>query len=63
MVLGVRGVLPLKLAIGLAVALGGFGVPLLLYRSSWSWWLMIYFFFFPYRLPVNWEEPDSDEME
>ncbi len=63
LVLGVSGVLPMKLAIGLAIALGGFGVPLLLYRTSWSWWLMIYFFFFPYRLPANWAGPGSDEME
>lgn len=53
LVLGVRGVLPLKLAIVLAVVLGGFGIPLLLYRCSWSWWLMIYFFFFPHKLPAN----------
>jgi len=63
LVLGVRGVLPLNLAIGLAIVLGGFGIPLLLYRTSWSWWLMLYFFFFPYRLPANWAGPGSDEME
>lgn len=63
LVLGVRDVVPLKLAIGLAVALGGFGIPLLLYRASWSWWLMIYFFFFPYRLPANWTGPGGDEMD
>jgi uncharacterized protein (DUF983 family) len=63
LVLGVQGVLPLKLAIGLAVVLGGFGIPFLLYRASWSWWLMLYFFFFPYRLPANGAGPGSDEME
>lgn len=63
LLLGARGVLPLPLVIGLAVVLGGFGIPLLLYRSSWSWWLMLYFFFFPYRLPGNWAGPGSDEME
>ena len=63
LLLGVRDVLPVQLAIGLAVVLGGFGIPLLLYRSSWSWWLMIYFFFSPYRLPGNWAGPGSDETE
>jgi uncharacterized protein (DUF983 family) len=52
-VLGVREIIPLRLAIALAVLVGGVAVPLLLYRLSWSWWLMIYFFFFPHRLPEN----------
>lgn len=63
LVLGARDVIPINLAIGLAAGLGGFGIPFLLYRSSWSWWLMIYFFFFPYRLPGNGAGPGSDEME
>jgi uncharacterized protein (DUF983 family) len=52
-VLGVRGVVPLTLAIVLAVLIGGIGLPLLLYRPSWSWWLMLWFFFLPERLPAN----------
>jgi uncharacterized protein (DUF983 family) len=52
LLLGVRDVIPLGLAIGLAVV-GGLLIPLLLYRRSWSWWLMIYFFFFPDKLPAN----------
>lgn len=52
LVLGIRDVLPLKLAIALAVT-GGLVIPLLLYRRSWSCWLMLYFFFFPYKLPAN----------
>jgi uncharacterized protein (DUF983 family) len=52
-VLGVREILSLPVAIALAVILGGFAVPLLLYRLSWSWWLMVYYFFFPHRLPEN----------
>lgn len=52
LVLGVRDMVPLRLAIGLAIA-GGLLIPLLLYRRSWSWWLMFYFFFFPYKLPAN----------
>lgn len=63
LLLGVRGVLPLNVAVGLAVVLGGFGVPLLLYRPSWGWWLALYFFFLPYRLRGNWAGPGCDEME
>jgi uncharacterized protein (DUF983 family) len=28
-------------------------VPLLLYRLSWGWWLMLYYFFLPDNLPAN----------
>ncbi len=28
-------------------------VPVLLYRSTWSWWLMLYFCFLPQSLPAN----------
>jgi uncharacterized protein (DUF983 family) len=27
--------------------------PAILYRSAWSWWLMLYFFVTPERLPAN----------
>ena len=40
----------------LAIALAGFGAigfPALFYRSSRSWWLMQYYFFFPQHLPAN----------
>lgn len=39
-----------------AIVLGGLAallVPLLLYRTSWSWWLMCYFYFLPEKLPNN----------
>lgn len=52
LVLGVLDLIPLKWAIGLAIA-AGLAVPLLLYRRSWSGWLMLYFFVFPFRLPSN----------
>jgi uncharacterized protein (DUF983 family) len=29
------------------------GIPVLLYRSSRSWWLMNYYFFLPQHLPAN----------
>ncbi len=36
--------------------------PLLLYRLSWGWWLMLYFFFLPDNLPANLEgRPEDDE--
>jgi len=50
--LGSAAVVPWRVAWGIA-AIGCFLVPALLYRSSWSWWLMIYFFFLPQRLPAN----------
>src|SRR5882757_8661205 len=36
-----------------AAGLGAIGVPILFYRSSRSWWLMSYYFFFPHHLPAN----------
>ncbi len=37
-------------------------VPVLLYRSSRSWWLMNYYLFLPHHLPANQRElaPDED---
>lgn len=51
-VAGVRGTIPWTASLVLA-ALGCTVVPALLYRSTWSWWLMIYFFFLPQTLPAN----------
>jgi len=34
-------------------AIGCLLVPALLYRVSWSWWLMLYFYVSPERLPAN----------
>ena len=39
-------------AIALA-GVGAIGFPALFYRSSRSWWLMNYYFFFPHHLPAN----------
>ena len=39
-----------------ALVLAGGGavlIPILLYRRSWSWWLMTYFFFLPQKLSGN----------
>jgi hypothetical protein len=55
--------LPLNGAIALAVIVGGFIVPLLLYRLSWSWWLMINFFWSPHKLPANSAEPENDPKD
>lgn len=41
---------------GVAIAACGTAaivVPLLLYRSAWSWWIMGYFYFLPDQLPAN----------
>jgi uncharacterized protein (DUF983 family) len=37
------------------------GVPLLLYRLSWGWWLMLYYFFLPDNLPANLEGRSEDD--
>jgi|SRR5580700_3133255 uncharacterized protein (DUF983 family) len=44
--LGAAATLALCLVASLAV-------PLLLYRLSWAWWLMLYYFFLPDNLPAN----------
>jgi hypothetical protein len=36
-----------------AAGIGAFLFPALFYRSSRSWWLMNYYFFFPHHLPAN----------
>lgn len=36
-------------------------IPVLLYRRSWSWWLMAYFYFLPHKLPNNQDAPRDDE--
>ena len=51
-VLANSGYLPWGVAFAIA-ATGCIVVPALLYRLSWSWWLMLYFFFSPERLPAN----------
>jgi len=45
-------------AIGITTAMvvagaGSFLVPVLVYRSSRSWWLMNYYLLFPHHLPAN----------
>src|SRR5271170_4359067 len=35
--------------------LAGLFAPLILYRLSWAWWLMLYYFFLPDNLPANLE--------
>jgi uncharacterized protein (DUF983 family) len=51
-VLWYLGVLGGRVAVGLALG-GSLIVPLLLYRSSRSWQLMLYYSFFPQHLPAN----------
>jgi uncharacterized protein (DUF983 family) len=46
----------------LAIALvAGLAVPLLLYRLSWGWWLMLYYFFLPDNLPANLDGRSEDD--
>lgn len=49
---GARGMISWTAALVLA-GLGCTVVPALLYRSTWSWWLMLYFYFLPQSLPAN----------
>ena len=51
---GARVALPLCL-------LGAMVVPFLLYRRSWGWWLMLYYFFLPGNLPANREGVEEDD--
>jgi uncharacterized protein (DUF983 family) len=48
---------------GIAAAVGAFVLPVLLYRRSWSWWLMFYFYFLPQKLPNNRNEQAEDQEE
>src|SRR5256885_1070774 len=45
-VLGVTGHLPWSVSLTISI-LGCVAVPALLYRPTWSWWLMLYFLFVP----------------
>ena len=46
-----------------AVAIGVLVLPIYLYRRSWSWWLMIYFYFLPDRLTNNRTDQQADDEE
>jgi uncharacterized protein (DUF983 family) len=41
--------------------LAGLFAPLILYRLSWAWWLMLYYFFLPDNLPANLEGRSEDD--
>ena len=56
------GALSGKVAIGLALGLSALA-PLALYRSSRSWQLMLYYYFFPHHLPANRRELGALEDE
>lgn len=51
-VAGAHGVIP-WIATWVIAIFGCIVLPWLLYRSTWSWWLMLYFYFLPERLPAN----------
>jgi hypothetical protein len=52
LVLGSRGVISWTTSLVIA-GIGCTLIPVLLYRSTWSWWLMLYFYFLPQALPSN----------
>jgi uncharacterized protein (DUF983 family) len=52
LLLAYNDVVGTKTAVALA-GVGAFLVPLLVYRSTRSWWLMNYYILFPHHLPAN----------
>jgi uncharacterized protein (DUF983 family) len=50
------------LAVGLAIGLS-LVMPMVLYRSSRSWQLMLYYFFLPQHLPANRRQLEAGEDE
>ncbi len=56
------GVLRPVASIAIAAA-GALVLPILLYRLSWGWWLMLYFYFLPQKLPNNRNDLHEDEEE
>jgi uncharacterized protein (DUF983 family) len=52
--LGADATLAIALIVGLVV-------PLLLYRLSWAWWTMLYYFFLPDNLPANLDGRTEDD--
>lgn len=60
LILGFANILPLKLALAIALV-GALFLPIFLYRFSWSWWLMVYYICLPGELHANRPE-DSDDL-
>ena len=58
---GARGMISWTAALVLA-GIGSTLLPLVLYRCTWSWWLMLYFYFLPESLPGN-GGPIGDQEE
>lgn len=58
--LGARGAIGTTTAFAFAGA-AALLVPMLLYRRSWGWWFMAYFYFLPHKLPANRDEQREDE--
>jgi uncharacterized protein (DUF983 family) len=56
------GILGGRLAVALA-AIGALVLPVLLYRPSRSWQLMVYYFFLPHQLPANRGRPKGSDDE
>ena len=54
------GIIGGRLTVGLAIG-GSLLVPMLLYRSSRSWQLMLYYSFLPQHLPANRRQLDAED--
>ena len=60
LLVGAAGLLPIELALGVALIAALF-LPIFLYRYSWSWWLMIYYTCLPEELHAN-RPSDCDDL-
>jgi hypothetical protein len=60
LMIGFFGLLPMEAALAIAL-LGALILPIGLYRTSWSCWLMVYYFCLPGELHANHPE-DSDDL-
>jgi len=58
--IGVAGWIPLPWSLALALG-GALLLPILLYRFSWSWWLMLYYLCLPGELHAN-RPADADDL-
>ena len=61
-VAGASGTISWTISLVLAAA-GCTVIPVLLYQSTWSWWLMLYFWFLPQSLPANGGPTGTEEED
>ncbi|MGJ8649603.1 MAG: DUF983 domain-containing protein [Opitutaceae bacterium] len=60
LIVGFLGIFPMKTALAIAL-IGALLLPIALYRTTWSLWLMLYYICLPDELHANHSE-DSDDL-